>query len=70
MRLKEFSTLKSAFKDAIEAEAAKRKQLKLADWSAHNRTPQPPRIPASKTRALQRAYPCATRLASAFANTL
>jgi hypothetical protein len=42
MRLKEFATPKSAFKDAnaIKAETIKRQQQKLADRSAHDHTPQ------------------------------
>jgi hypothetical protein len=56
MRLREFSTPKSAPKDAIKAKTIKRQQQKSADRDAHNRTPHnSPRIPASKTRTLQRA---------------
>jgi hypothetical protein len=40
MRLRDFSTSKSASKDAIEAETIKRQKQELADRSAHNRTPQ------------------------------
>jgi hypothetical protein len=39
-----------------------------ARMTAHRKIP--PRIPASKTRTLQRAYPCATRLAGAQTHAL
>jgi hypothetical protein len=41
MRLKEFATLKSASKDAIEAETIKRQQQKLAEQQLNKQRQKP-----------------------------
>jgi hypothetical protein len=69
MRLKEFSTPKSAFKDAndIKAETIKRQQQKLAEQQLTKQRQKPVRLTTRATRPQnpQRIKPCELRTARA-----